>query len=507
MKRTIMDTKKSLILLKILIIVLISIRFLSLPFDVLKDSTEARYAEIGRKMFLSENYVTPFIEDNVPFWAKPPLSFWATAFSYAAFGVNQFAAHLSPFLFLLLAVFLAYFFVREHFDDLTAHVTLVILTGFGVFLYLMGGTMTDPALAFTLTLSFVAFWNALYGKKHALLWGYLFFIGLGLSLLAKGPIGPVLAGLSAGIWVLFKNKWKKVWQKLPLFSGLLLMLAVALPWYLLAESRTPGFLQYFIIGEHFERYLTPGWQGDLYGEGRGGFRGIIWFYYLVSLMPWIFYFLFGLFSKNFRKDCKKIALFGDEKLFYIFMWIFAPLLFFSFSRNTLLAYVLPTSIPSAILMAHFMCKDKKHLGLGKFLGFSLVNILFFSFLILVALFFPQIESRFIKSDKILVEKYQKTRLKPETPLLYLASKRHSSDFYSGGQAKKMDTFEALSPHLDKNGEAFVVIRKNTLETDKRWQDLQIEVLEKNSDRALLKIEAKPGDQKEAGRKIQSQGAS
>ena len=34
------------------------------------------------------------------------------------------------------------------------------------------------------------------------------------------------------------------------------MLAL-LPWYVMAEIRTPGFLQYFIVGEHFLRFVDP----------------------------------------------------------------------------------------------------------------------------------------------------------------------------------------------------------------------------------------------------------
>mgnify|MGYP003315652635 CR=1 FL=1 len=41
-----------------------------------------------------------------------------------------------------------------------------------------------------------------------------------------------------------------------------MLLGISLPWYFLAELRSPGFIDYFIIGEHFERYFNSEWEGD-----------------------------------------------------------------------------------------------------------------------------------------------------------------------------------------------------------------------------------------------------
>ncbi|MCL2890186.1 MAG: glycosyltransferase family 39 protein, partial [Alphaproteobacteria bacterium] len=246
---------------------LAALRLLSLPFTPLTDTTEARYAEIGRVMAESGNYITPFV-DGVPFWGKPPLSFWTTAISYKIFGVNDFAAHFPHFLFLIGAAALLFFFVRRWRDESTAAITTAVLMTMPVFLYLAGGVMTDPALAFCMMLAMIGFYNAVNNKNIAPErstggWGYLFFVGLGLGLLAKGPLIFVLVGLPIFVYVLAKNKWRNMFRNVPIVTGTLLMLAIALPWYIMAERATPGFLEYFIIGEHFERYVTPNWAGDL----------------------------------------------------------------------------------------------------------------------------------------------------------------------------------------------------------------------------------------------------
>ncbi|WP_230370493.1 ArnT family glycosyltransferase [Paludibacterium denitrificans] len=53
---------------------LLILRLLTMWVIPLTDTTEARYAEIARKMLETGNWVTPQHDYGVPFWAKPPLS-------------------------------------------------------------------------------------------------------------------------------------------------------------------------------------------------------------------------------------------------------------------------------------------------------------------------------------------------------------------------------------------------------------------------------------------------
>src|SRR6185369_17953834 len=70
------------------------VRLLTLPGYPILDRTEARYAYIGELMVQTGNWITPFIDHDIPFWAKPILSFWLTASSFSIFGINAFAARL-----------------------------------------------------------------------------------------------------------------------------------------------------------------------------------------------------------------------------------------------------------------------------------------------------------------------------------------------------------------------------------------------------------------------------
>ena len=149
----------------------------------------------------------------------------------------------------------------------------VVLWTTPVFFVISGGVMTDPSLAFATTLAMAAFWNAAFGTGGRRAWGYVFFAALGIGLLAKGPVAVVLTMFPIGVWVLWKKKWSEVRHSFPWVTGILLMLAIAVPWYIAAEIYSPGFLKYFLIGEHVMRFIDSGWHGDKYGYAHSHIPG------------------------------------------------------------------------------------------------------------------------------------------------------------------------------------------------------------------------------------------
>ena len=48
------------------------------------------------------------------------------------------------------------------------------------------------------------------------------------------------------IWLVWTRQLRKLWR-LPWVSGLLLLAAIALPWFVLAQLKYPGFFDYIII--------------------------------------------------------------------------------------------------------------------------------------------------------------------------------------------------------------------------------------------------------------------
>ena len=72
-------------------------RLLTLGAYPLHDTSEARYAEISRKMVELGDWITPWFDWNVPFWGKQPLAFWLSAGSMKLLGAGEFAARLPSF--------------------------------------------------------------------------------------------------------------------------------------------------------------------------------------------------------------------------------------------------------------------------------------------------------------------------------------------------------------------------------------------------------------------------
>ncbi|MBS0262473.1 MAG: glycosyltransferase, partial [Planctomycetes bacterium] len=71
------------------------------------DPDEARYAEIGREMLESRDYVVP-TRLGEPYLDKPPLYYWLTAISYQMFGVSKESARLVPAMAGLATILLLY---------------------------------------------------------------------------------------------------------------------------------------------------------------------------------------------------------------------------------------------------------------------------------------------------------------------------------------------------------------------------------------------------------------
>src|SRR5262249_4811356 len=76
------------------VIAVVVVRVATLGAYPLMDTTEARYAEIARKMLEPGEWLRPQFDYGLPFWGKPPLSTWLSALAMAILGVNELAARL-----------------------------------------------------------------------------------------------------------------------------------------------------------------------------------------------------------------------------------------------------------------------------------------------------------------------------------------------------------------------------------------------------------------------------
>ena len=168
-------------------------------------------------------------------------------------------------------------------------------------------------LSFSVALTMLGFWESIHGKNKAL-WSGLFFVGIGLGLLSKGPIVGVLTIPPIFFWLVrFRVSPKKILQ-LPLLLGILIVLIIALPWYFLMEKNSPGFIDYFVVGEHFLRFIDSSWAGDKYGFPKQQPLGIIWLFLLAGALPWSF-ILMG------RVKGKILTIWNDKWHLFLWLWV------------------------------------------------------------------------------------------------------------------------------------------------------------------------------------------
>lgn len=416
------------------LLILVLVRMLLLPWYPLMDTTEARYGEMARLMVETGNWVTPLFDYNVPFWGKPPLHTWMSASSILVFGVNEFAVRFPHWLAAVMVLACVGLFAKRL--GLPALNILVILASTVVFTISAGAVMTDMALTLGITLAMVGFYLCWQGDK---LWGYAGFVGLAIGLLAKGPVALVLFAIGTGLWLLWQygpiKLWRQLWQRVPLLSGLTLMFAIALPWYVIAEQTTPGFLNYFIVGEHWSRFVDSGWEGDLYGSAHDEVRGTIWLYFVVAAMPWSLFLPRALYRifKLAKQDAAQQAITPKEMLqqnstnglaSYLVFWMIAPMVLFTLAGNILPAYVLP-GIPALALLLGLAWRDSKLPG---------INVIAISISVLLI---TTVTVLHFGPGKDKSERWLLAQRSDVLPTYYWQNQPFSARFYSAGQADKI----------------------------------------------------------------------
>ena len=438
------ELKNNSKILSISVIALLIFRLLLTATIPLLDKTEARYAEIARIMQETKQWIVLQIDYGVPFWAKPPLSTWLSAGSFELFGINEFAARFPSFLLSVILIIIAGKMVKK--EGYSFYLPGFILLTMPEFLIHTGVVSTDTSLEFCITIMMISFWQAMKSETKTY-WNYLFFVALGIGLLAKGPLIIVLTFPPLFLWCCQDLKrFKTILSKFSIIPGILITAIIAIPWYYFAEKETPGFLNYFIVGEHYKRFVEPGWKGDLYGSGHSQPKGMIWLYMIAFVFPWIQVVLYKIW-KN------KTTIFKNSWISFLLLWAFWTPLFFTISSNILHTYALPSAMPIMFLVVYFWNEfTKKKL---------LINVaLFFPAVVFIAYFGWFATGKLdykMNSDKYLLENLKMTTKNTEIPIYYWKSKNYSGQFYTNGKAQVVKTERQLDSVQTLNKKLFFVI--------------------------------------------------
>ena len=332
--------KSSLILLCISIGAMF-FRLGDLPFT---GSDEPRYARVAQEMHEAGEWVTPTLEGHA--WLeKPPLYYWITMVAYDAFGVTETAARLAAAGSALLAGFVLLWMGRQVISPLAGLLGgAIFLTSFGIAGYARNAT-TDMLFTSCLTIA-MALLGARVLRPQTSVWAVWFgYVFLGLSILSKGPAGPVLLG---GVFLLFWW-WDSAGgslRRIHVVAGCLITAAIALPWFWLAYlAHGLDFVLVFILNHNLVRFVT-----DIHHHVEP-------FYFYLPVLVGLFFPWSGwgiaLFPSNPLRVLRSWRHWSADSTFFV-IWLVVPFLFFSLSQSKLPGYVLPCIAPLALLLGKRM---------------------------------------------------------------------------------------------------------------------------------------------------------
>lgn len=253
---------------------------------------EPRYARIAQEMNLRGSYVTPTLSFR-PWLEKPPLLFWLEAVSFKIFAANEWSARFPVATLALLMALLVGAFVWSLQGARPAILTLLVLSTSCMFFAYGRAASTDMPLATMLTAALVSGFKASRDGSRG--WAAICGLGLGLAVLAKGPVALLLF---AGIFIVYSlltQEW--VWDLGQTIVVLTVFLGTSVPWFWKVwEENGYHFIATFWINHHLARFVT-----DIHHHSQP-----VWYYMVIltgGFFPWVVFLgsaLLRFWRRRFR---------------------------------------------------------------------------------------------------------------------------------------------------------------------------------------------------------------
>lgn len=310
---------------------------------------ETHFAMVGREMVLRGDWITPYL-NGAAYLNKPPLLYWLIAISTSLFGNTEFAVRLPIAIAGWLGLVLVWRWSRDLWGIEASRVAVLMMSvtlGWFIFTHQV---LIDVILATLILASNYLFWKFLANPKS---WVYLFSccFCLGLGILAKGLIAIVFP---VSIWLIIGvTKYKiRNFISLKSVSGLLLILALILPWFIAVEKANPGFINYFLINEHLYRLLGKRFPLDYEVSQVGilGYLGItaIWCFPWILFLPSVIQNIWEKLTPRYRENENY-----TNAILLLTLAFLLPIVVFIPVSSRLIYYSLPAIPPFIILSAGF----------------------------------------------------------------------------------------------------------------------------------------------------------
>lgn len=334
--------------------------FFGLFIDLTGDS--GLYAAITRQMVESGDWFNLKIND-VPYDQKPHLFFWLAGIGVELFGNTNFAFKLFPFLYGLAGIYFTYRLGKQLFSAEAGKLAALIAGTSQMFFLYFFDYHTDTVLQTGVVL---ALWQlAAYLQQKKRVNFIVGFVGVGLAMLTKGPIGAVIPFLGVLLYLLIKKDFKQIFHTKWLL-GIVIVLIIISP------SLVQLYQNFGINGIKF--YFITNNVGRITGEVAGSSTEYIFYIHtlLWAFLPWTIFVVIAIYSeiKNWFQH-KNESLWG----FYLLGSVLILLVVFSISRgkapNYFLIMVSPLAVISANRIFAFASKQK---ALKRLLDFQVMFV-------------------------------------------------------------------------------------------------------------------------------------
>ncbi len=347
---------------------------------------EPRYAQVAREMLKRHDYITPVLYGK-PWLEKPALYYWRAMFTFKDFGIHDWSARIPSAEFAWILIFLIYLHMRRFRPGGQLDAALITVSCAGIIGFARGAS-TDMQLAAPFCIGMLG-WYAWYETDKKFWLFDIYFFG-GAATLAKGPVAPFMAGCIILLFAALRKEWSLI-RRTIWIPGIVLYLAMVLPWFIAVQHRNPQFFRIFFWEHNLERFAT-----DRFHHAKP-----IWYYIPVmglALMPWLALACGAMWDavrtsidewKVRRNPDRYVGnpRTGDAFPEFLVLWAIFPVIFFSFSDSKLPGYILPSVPPITILCGDYLNRVRKR-GLRH--GLLYLHALTVGTLVGGALMLPQI---------------------------------------------------------------------------------------------------------------------
>ncbi len=335
-----------------------------MPITQMWDWDEPLYARTGIEMFAAGNLLLPRFNGEI-FAHKPPLGYWMMGLSAQIFGQTEFAARFFSAPMMAIAAFFTGRTAALMFGARVGEMTMVVFATSLMAIYLGAAAMMDAPLIAGYA---ICVWVAVKITVERAMSFYLlavFSVGMLVTLLIKGPVGPVLIGAMVLALYLFLPKPQELpfWSLAALFMAGCVALTGFLLWFIPANSASGGALINEGIGIHIiGRALAP-------MEGHGG-NGILGF--LIFLPIYIPVIFVGMLPWSLAAPAAIKAVFSEMNArdrIILLAWFLPTFLAFSIAATKLPHYIFPALAPMSAAIGYFIAEQRaEKLAVGRILA-------------------------------------------------------------------------------------------------------------------------------------------